>query len=199
MPPITAPTTTPSRTTATHRNDGSKPAPRKLGIHSVWARPMTIAVKPSTDPIERSMFRDTMIRTIPEVMIATAADWTDRFQRLRGDRNSPPDAMLNTSHSTTTAPTMPSRRRSTSRLANSERADRLRGASLSGWSIGLAAVITTLDSGENRMQRPAVGTQGVAATGSGSGYPHTVTAPAGMSLQSWSLVRHMRPQRRVTL
>src|SRR5689334_13355930 len=41
------------------------------------------------------------------------------------------------------------------------------------------------------MQRPAVGTQGVAATGSGSGYPHTVTVPAGTSLQSSSFVSHL--------
>ena len=46
------------------------------------------------------MLRDTMIRTMPDVMIATAADWTDRFQRLRGDRNRPPDIMLNASQRT---------------------------------------------------------------------------------------------------
>src|SRR4029079_14032236 len=144
MPPITAPTTTPRRTTATHRNDGSKPAPRKLGLHARWPRPMTIAVKPSTDPIERSMLRDTMISTMPEVMIATAADWTERFHRFHGDRNSPPDMKLNASQRTTTAPTIQRSLRSTSRPARADAADRLRGASLNvGWSIGFAAVIST--------------------------------------------------------
>ena len=31
------------------------------------------------------MFRDTMIRTIPVAMIATADDCTDRFQRFRDE------------------------------------------------------------------------------------------------------------------
>ena len=69
--------------------------PRTFGIHSVWSRPMTIAVNPRIDPIDRSMLRDTMISTMPVVMIATAADWTDRFHRLRGGRNRPSDSKLN--------------------------------------------------------------------------------------------------------
>ena len=52
-------------------------------------------MKPTIDPIDRSMFRDTMIRTMPVVMTATAADWTDRFHRLRGDRKRPSDRTLN--------------------------------------------------------------------------------------------------------
>ena len=55
---------------------------------------MTIAVNPRTDPTERSMFRDTMISTIPVVMTATAADWTERFQRKRGVRNRPSDRQI---------------------------------------------------------------------------------------------------------
>ena len=42
---------------------------KEVGIHSVWASPMTIAVKPMIEPMERSMSRDTMIRTMPDVMI----------------------------------------------------------------------------------------------------------------------------------
>ena len=57
---------------------------------------MNMPVKPSVDPIDRSMLRDTMMRTMPVAMIATAALWTDRFHRLRGVRNRPSDTMLNT-------------------------------------------------------------------------------------------------------
>ena len=98
MPPISAPTATPARTTMIHRNVRSKPGPRMAGIHSVWRRPMTITTKTRIDPIDRSMLRDTMIRTMPVVMIATAADWTDRFHRFRGVRNRPSDKMLKATH-----------------------------------------------------------------------------------------------------
>ena len=50
-------------------------------------------MKPRIDPTDRSMLRDTMISTMPVAMIATAAVWTDRFHRLRGDRNRPPEQM----------------------------------------------------------------------------------------------------------
>ena len=85
---------------------------------------MTMAVKTRIDPIERSMLRDTMIRTMPVVMIATAADCTDRFQRLRGAMNSPFDRKLKAIHRTTKAAIMPRRRVSISRRAKTPRTER---------------------------------------------------------------------------
>ena len=43
------------------------------------------------DPTDRSMLRDTMISTMPVAMMAIEALWTERFQRLRAVRKSPPD------------------------------------------------------------------------------------------------------------
>src|SRR6266508_5793726 len=60
------------------------------------------------------MLRDTMIRTIPVAMTATTDVWTDRFQRLRAVRNSPPDMTLKPIQITARAAIMPSRRVSTS-------------------------------------------------------------------------------------
>ena len=66
------------------------------------------------DPTERSMFRDTMTRTIPVAMIAIEALCTDRFQRFRAERNVPPDTMLKLIQMMTSAETIPSMRGSTS-------------------------------------------------------------------------------------
>ena len=41
------------------------PSPRVFGIHSACNRAMNMAVKTTIDPIDRSMLRDTMIRTMP--------------------------------------------------------------------------------------------------------------------------------------
>ena len=71
-------------------------------------------VKARTDPTDRSMLRDTMMRTMPVAMIPTEALWTDRFQRLRGVRNRPPDMMLNRTQITAGARIRPRRRASTS-------------------------------------------------------------------------------------
>src|SRR6267142_2760004 len=60
------------------------------------------------------MLRDTMMRTIPVAMIAIEALWTERFQRLRGDRNVPPDRMLKPIQMISSATSMPSSRVSTS-------------------------------------------------------------------------------------
>ena len=56
-----------------------------------------------------------MIRTIPVAMIPIEALWTDRFQRLRGLRNVPPDRMSKAIQMTASAATIPSMRVSTSR------------------------------------------------------------------------------------
>ena len=85
---------------------------------------MTIPVNPRIDPTDRSMFRDTMIRTMPVAMTATAADWTDRFHRLRAVRNDPPDRMLNPIQMTAVAPIRPSSRVSISIDSRIDRMDR---------------------------------------------------------------------------
>ena len=95
-----------------------------LGSHSACNSAMTIPVNPRIDPIDRSMFRDTMIRTIPVAMTATDADWTDRFHRLRAVRNDPPDRMLNPIQMTMVAPIRPSSRVSTSIDSKIDRMDR---------------------------------------------------------------------------
>ena len=103
---------------------------------------MTIAVNPRTDPTDRSMFRDTMISTIPVVMTATAADWTERFQRKRGVRNRPSERKLNTTHRTTNAMTMPSSRTSNPTPDNEDRRDRAPGSLLRWVSTRPASVVT---------------------------------------------------------
>src|SRR6266496_6546292 len=60
------------------------------------------------------MLRDTMIRTMPVAMIAMDALWTDRFHKLRGVRNRPPDRTWKPSQMIANAPIMPSRRESIS-------------------------------------------------------------------------------------
>jgi hypothetical protein len=57
---------------------------------------MAIAIPTAaiTAPTDRSMFRVTMIRTIPVAMIATTAVCTDKFQRFRGVRNVWPGVMM---------------------------------------------------------------------------------------------------------
>ena len=105
---------------------------------------MNIPVKPSTDPTERSMFRDTMMRTMPVAMIATVALWTERFQRLREVRNSPPDITLKPIQMIASAMIIPKRRVSISRLCSSDEADRFGGSSVAGFQVtGAASVMTT--------------------------------------------------------
>jgi hypothetical protein len=57
---------------------------------------------------------------MPVAMIATAADWTDRFHRLRAVRNCPPDRTLKNSQIAASATIMPSRRVSSSSEPNAE-------------------------------------------------------------------------------
>ena len=57
------------------------------------------------------MLRVTMTSTMPVAMMATDAVCTDRFQRLRGVRNRPPDStMWKPIQISASAPTMPSMR-----------------------------------------------------------------------------------------
>ena len=67
------------------------------------------------------MLRDTMISTMPVAMMAIEALWTDRFQRLRAVRKSPPDRTSKPIQMTASATTMPNRRTSISVDAHSPR------------------------------------------------------------------------------
>ena len=57
----------------------------------IWtcATPMIVETKPRIEPTERSMWRITMTSTMPVAMTAIEDVWTNRFQRLRGVRNTP--------------------------------------------------------------------------------------------------------------
>ena len=66
------------------------------------------------------MLRVTMTSTMPVAMIATEAVWTDRFQRLRGVRNTPPERMSKPIQMTASAASMPSMRTSISSFDRSE-------------------------------------------------------------------------------
>ena len=60
------------------------------------------------------MLRETMTSTMPVAMMATVDVWTERFQRLRGVRNTPPDMNWNPSQTIARATIMPSMRASIS-------------------------------------------------------------------------------------
>src|SRR5688572_19260334 len=83
------------------------------------------------------MLRETMISTMPVAMIATDADWTDRFQRLRGVRKRPPDSTLKPTQITTRAAIIPSSRVSSSRLWKADRTEPREG-SLAAGAFGTA-------------------------------------------------------------
>src|SRR5262245_30420842 len=85
---------------------------------------MHIPTTATMDPTDRSMFRDTMMSTMPVAITATVEVWTDRFHRFRADRNSPLVATLNTSQSTINVMIMPSRRVSISSDRTDELTDR---------------------------------------------------------------------------
>ena len=73
-----------------------------------------MAMMPTSDPTERSMFRDTMIRTIPVAMIAMPAAWTARVIMFVGWKNLPPLRMLNVRRIAARATSIPNSRRSIS-------------------------------------------------------------------------------------
>ena len=70
------------------------PRPMKGGSQSVWSIAITMPTTPTIEPTERSMLRETMTSTIPVAMIPTEEVCTERFHRLRGVRNVPPDRKL---------------------------------------------------------------------------------------------------------
>ena len=75
------------------------------------------------DPTDRSIFRDTMIRTMPVAMIAVPDAWTASVTMFAGRRNVPPDTMWKPTRMTASATSMPNRRRSISVFASVSRTD----------------------------------------------------------------------------
>ena len=113
-PPIAAPSAIPMARATIHVYQRPNPRSNVLGIHSVWTIAIVYARKPSSEPTDRSMLRDTMMSTMPVAMMAIDELWTDRFQRLRAVRKSPPDLMLKPSQMTASAATIPNMRMSIS-------------------------------------------------------------------------------------
>ena len=72
-------------------------------------------------PTDRSIWRVTMMKTMPVAMMATDAVWIVRLKTFRGVRNRPPVMMLNTIAIRMKAPIMPRRRGSISRLFQMDR------------------------------------------------------------------------------
>jgi len=85
---MSAPRVMPAANAMSHVNWLSKPM--KSGRISFCTMAMTMARKPSREPTDRSMLRETMMRTMPVAMTATEAVCTDRLKRLRGVRKLPP-------------------------------------------------------------------------------------------------------------
>ena len=108
------------------------------------------------------MFRDTMISTMPVVITATAADWTERFQRKRGVRKRPSERKLNVTHRTTRAMTMPSSLMSTPRPDRDGRPDRAPGSPVRGISTRPASMVMAplMFDATSSAERPTHGGQG---------------------------------------
>src|SRR5262245_54253622 len=142
---MSAPRTAPTARATIHEYElPRRPAnvtsrPKKAIIPSVWTSAIVYPRKPSSDPTERSMLRDTMIRTIPVAMIAIDVLWTERFHRLRAVKKSPPDRMLKAIQIAPSAITMPTRRVSISDAATIPRHERDGGAAVDG-GLGLPMV-----------------------------------------------------------
>src|SRR5262245_49720713 len=135
---MSAPRTAPTNRATTHEYElPCKPAnvtsrPKNAIIPSVWTSAIVYPRKPSSEPTDRSMLRDTMIRTMPVAMIAIDVLWTDRFHRLRAVRKSPPDRMLKAIQIAMSATTMPTSRVSSSLVATIDRHERDGGPSAAG-------------------------------------------------------------------
>ena len=111
---------------------------------SVWTSAIAYPMKPSIDPTDRSMFRDTISSTMPVAMMAMEVLWTERFHRLRAVRKSPPETMWNTIQIARSAITMPKSRVSISVDANIDRHDRVPRAAVAvagDASFGVSTVV----------------------------------------------------------
>jgi hypothetical protein len=62
------------------------PKPTNCGSTLSCSVPMTMPMKPSSEPTDRSMCRVTITKTMPVAITATDAVCTDRLKRLRGVR-----------------------------------------------------------------------------------------------------------------
>ena len=89
-----------------------------------------MATTPTMEPTDRSMFLETMIRTIPVAMIAVPDAWTASVTMFAGRMNVPPDQIWKPSRMTPSAASMPNRRRSISVLDRVSRTDPRR----TGWA-----------------------------------------------------------------
>src|SRR5688572_16552910 len=189
--PMIAPATRPNASVTIHVYGWSKPSPNALGIHSACSIAISIPVSPRTDPIERSMLRETMMSTMPVAMIATEADWTDRFQRLRGVRNRPPDSTLKPTQITTRAAIIPSSRVSSSRLWKADRTEP-RAGSLAGDALGTAVAWVIATPRSVAVDGNALGRSGAATQGADHVVParywQAVTVVSVTPWQSASLV-----------
>ena len=124
MPPRNKPSRSPTASVKIQVSGYSKPS--SLGNKSAWVTPMTIPIKPSIEPMDKSIFRVTMTSTMPVAMMATDDDCTERFHRLRGVRNRPPESTSNATQISSSAPIMPSIRMSSSvALRNCTSLDRI--------------------------------------------------------------------------
>ena len=98
----------------------SIPRPRP-GNQSVCSSAYDMATKPTMEPTDRSMLRDTMMSTIPVAMIATPDAWTARVTMFAGRRKVPPDWMWKPMRRTPSATSIPKMRRSISVAENARR------------------------------------------------------------------------------
>src|SRR5215203_3054471 len=89
-----------------------------------------MAIRPTSDPTDRSMLRDTMTRTIPVAMIATPDACTASVIMFVGWKNLPPLRIWNVNRIAARATSMPNRRRSISVWANIVRIDGRAGGSV---------------------------------------------------------------------
>jgi hypothetical protein len=97
-------------------------------------------MKPSSEPTDRSMLRDTMTSTIPVAMIAIEALWTERFQRFLAVRKVPSEMMLKPIQITASAAMSPRRRVSISAARSSDRSEPSPWSVAGGGIAGLSAI-----------------------------------------------------------
>ena len=82
-----------------------------------------MAVRPASDPTDRSMLRDTMTSTMPVAMMAMPVAWMAIVTMFVGEISLPPLSTWNVSRITIRATSMPNRRRSISVWAKRPRID----------------------------------------------------------------------------
>ena len=140
------------------------------------------------------MFLETMMRTIPVAMMAIEVLWTERFQRFRDVRKSPPDRMWNAIHIAASETTIPSSRVSSSVDDNVVRHDRVGGGvpPVSADALGTSTVVMQIPPATRPQSRtyprPRVRT-GVRRTALlDEDQPQTETEPAVTPLQTLSFV-----------